>query len=245
MDKIFEKKYHEYEKKHFWFIARRKFILQLLNSLPIDSTILDIGCSSGIFIKDLIKAGFDKNRIYGIDISEEAIHKAQADGLQNVFIMDAQHIALEKKFDIIISSDCLEHLADEEKALKCWRGLLKDHGILYVFVPAFQFLWSHHDELNMHYRRYTKNELSGKLAANGFDIVKSGYWNFILFFPIAVVRLFSKFSNKENSIVSLNNKLSIFNKLFYFILFTENKLLKVISYPIGISCFCIVKKSTK
>nr|WP_315209208.1 hypothetical protein [uncultured Flavobacterium sp.] len=46
---------------------------------------------------------------------------------------------------------------------------------MYVFVPAFQSLWSHHDEVNMHFRRYTNQELKAKLIHENLIISKSSY----------------------------------------------------------------------
>jgi predicted SAM-dependent methyltransferase len=74
--------------------------------------------------------------------------------------MDAQNITLDEKFDVIIASDCLEHLKEDEKALKNWYELLNKNGVAFIFVPAFMSLWSYHDEYNMHYRRYTNSELN-------------------------------------------------------------------------------------
>src|SRR5690606_25684581 len=99
--------------------------------------ILDIGCSSGILLRELKAQGFHVNKLYGIDISEEAIKNCRAGGIPNAFVMDAQAIDLQDKFDVIIASDCLEHLADDRKAINNWNWLLKPGGQLWVFVPAF------------------------------------------------------------------------------------------------------------
>lgn len=243
MDKEFEKKYHELEKKHFWFKSRRKYIVDLLKSLPKDSTILDIGSSSGILLNELKDEGFNSENLYGIDISEEAIKNCKENGIENAFVMDAQNITLDKKFDVIIASDCLEHLEQDKKALTNWKSLLKDNGKLYVFVPAYMFLWSEHDTANMHFRRYTKSELVNKLSETGFTIKKSSYWNFFLFFPISLVRLAGRLKSsktqKENH--SLEG-MPPANGLFYQLINFENKLLKGLSFPFGVSTFCIATK---
>ena len=118
MEKDFEKKYHDVEIDHWWFKSRRKYLLDLLKDAPKDSKILDIGCSSGIFLNDLENLGFKPENLFGIDISEVAIENCKANGLQHCFVMDAQNITLTETFDIIIASDCLEHLEDDKKALK-------------------------------------------------------------------------------------------------------------------------------
>ncbi len=242
MQKGFEKTYHQFEKNHFWFKSRRNFITNWLSSADKTSQILDIGCSSGILLSELIKTGFKADNLYGIDISEKAIKLCKNRGINNVYVMDAQDIKLDKKFDFIIASDCLEHLKNDKEALQNWFTLLKKNGKLIVFVPAFNFLWSTHDEVNMHYRRYTKTELEQKLTNSAFNIEKSSYWNFFLFLPIVFVRLIEKIkpnknaNNKQLKIVPINNSLL---KLLNF----ENWLLKFIKFPFGVSTYCIVTKT--
>ena len=244
MKEIFEKKHHETEKNHFWHKARRKYILQLLENSSKNINILDIGCSSGILLNELIEVGIDPNNLFGIDISPQAIQNCRKNGIKNSFVMDAQNIELEKEFDVIIASDCLEHLEDDSKALKHWHSLLKPDGSLYVFVPAFMVLWSEHDVANMHFRRYAHNELKKKLKKNGFEINKSGYWNFFLFLPILTIRLLSKLNvfKKERTNGDLD-KSTLFNNLLFNLIHFENKTLKYISFPFGVSTYCIAKKT--
>lgn len=243
MEANFEKKYHDVETNHWWFKSRRKYLIDLLKNAPKDSKILDIGCSSGVFLKDLENIGFDSNNLFGIDISEKAILNSKKNGLTNTFVMDAQNITLDERFDIIVASDCLEHLENDIKALNNWKNLLKSNGKLYVFVPAFMSLWSYHDEINMHFRRYTKNELRTKIENENFEIIKASYWNFFLFVPVYVFRKISSLFNKNKSgesDIQIGNL--IINKLLLKLIIFENKLLKYINFPFGVSTFCIAKK---
>ena len=243
MEKDFEKKYHDVEIDHWWFKSRRKYLLDLLKNAPKDSKILDIGCSSGIFLKDLENLGFKPENLFGIDISDKAIDNCKANGIANAFVMDAQNIILTETFDIIIASDCLEHLQDDVKAIKNWKNLLKIGGDMYVFVPAFMSLWSYHDEVNMHFRRYTNPELKAKLKVENLQIIKSSYWNFFLFIPVygfrKVSTLFQKNKTGESDIAIGNTFIN--NSLLNIIIF-ENKLLKTVNFPFGVSTFCIAKR---
>lgn len=243
MEKDFEKKYHYVEIDHWWFKSRRKYLLDLVKDAPKDSKILDIGCSSGIFLKDLEILGFKTENLFGVDISETAIKNCKANGIQHCFVMDAQNITLTETFDIIIASDCLEHLEDDKKALKNWNSLLKIGGKMYVFVPAFMSLWSYHDTVNMHFRRYTNSELKTKLVAENLEIIKTSYWNFFLFLPVfffrKVTAVFQKNKSGESDI-SIGN--AIINRMLLNLIVLENKLLKVVSFPFGVSTFCIAKR---
>lgn len=242
MEIEYEKRYHEVETENWWFVSRRRYLLDLLKDVPKEGLILDIGCSSGIFIKDLERIGFKMENLFGIDISEKAIENCKSNGIQNAFVMDAQKIELPNKFDVIIASDCLEHLQDDTQAIKNWYSLLKTEGILYVFVPAFQSLWSPHDEVNMHFRRYTNKELRDKLTSGNLAILKSSYWNFFLFVPLYFFRkmdiFLSRNNKKEGQII--DGKLA--NSILLKLLLIENWMLKYVNFPFGVSTFCIAKK---
>jgi len=242
MEVEYEKRYHEVEIENWWFVSRRRYLLDLLKNAPKDSKILDIGCSSGIFLKDLERLGFKMENLFGIDISEKAIINCKNNGIQNAFVMDAQKISLPEKFDFIIASDCLEHLQDDTQAIKNWYELLKTGGLIYVFVPAFQSLWSTHDEVNMHFRRYSNEELKDKLVSQKLAILKSSYWNFFLFIPLYLFRkldaVMSRNKKKEGQII--DGKMA--NVVLLQLLLFENLLLKYINFPFGVSTFCIAKK---
>lgn len=244
MKESYEKKYHDLETTHFWFKSRRNFICQMLKDADKNQRVLDIGCSSGILLNDLIDMGFKAQNLYGIDISDKAVTNAKQNGIENAFVMDAQNIQLDKKFDVLIASDCLEHLQDDHKALQNWYSLLKPGGKLYVFVPAFMLLWSEHDEVNMHYRRYTKQELKSKLLQNGFEVKKANYWNILLFPPVALVRSLSRMikGRQKNTETNGDLKKTTFNTPLLGLLNFENKFLPHISAPFGVSAYCVVTR---
>ncbi len=250
MDKAYELKYHEQEEQNWWFVARRDIILRQLKDLkaPPGAKILDIGSSGGALSLQLAEAGY--TQVYSLDYSEEAIQLCKKRGLVNAFVMDGHAPDFpEESFDIIISSDCLEHLEHDQLALSNWLRILKTGGTAIIYVPAFMFLWSQHDVVNLHYRRYTRKELVKKLTHAGFTILKSGFWNFSVFFPTAIVRLFLKIKSKkkpapinegdQDQLLALPHWL---NSLLIRWLKIENQFLSYVSFPIGVSTFAIVKK---
>lgn len=245
MQKAYEEKYHDLEIDHFWFRARREFILQLLRQTDRNSSILDIGCSSGILLKDLAASGFNIDNLYGLDISLEAINNCKRNGIPNSFVMDGHYPNFDQQFDIIIASDNLEHLEEDVIALKNWLSALKPEGKLFVFVPAYMFLWSEHDEVNMHYRRYTAKELSSKLSDAGFKIERKSYWNVALFLPICLKRKLDNFKrDKKENIHGDIESIPTGNWILLALLKIENSLLKYFNAPFGVSTFCIASKAT-
>jgi len=244
VDKNYEKKYHEFEDHHFWFKARRNYIIQLLKTTNRNSKILDVGCSSGLLLRDLAEIGFNPKHLFGIDISEKAIENCKKNGLKNCFVMSGETITIEEQFDIIIASDCLEHIKNDSAALQSWKQNLKTEGKLYVFVPAFKSLWSHHDEVNMHCRRYSRKQLVDLLKDNALKIEKSGYWNFSLFIPVYILRHLSNFFLNKGSVQSNGNlyRIGFLNTFLLALLNLENKTLKYLKFPFGISTYTIAKK---
>ncbi len=245
MDKLWEQNYCQLEENYWWCVARREIILSLILKFKLskEAHILDIGCSGGCLIQELIKKGF-KN-VYGVDISEQSIAQCKKKGLKNIENMDASDMCFNNNtFDLIISSDNLEHLKNDQEVLRDWNRVLKPNGILIVFVPAYKFLWSVHDTANYHFRRYSKWELCNKLLRANYSIVRCSYWDFILFTPIGMTILLSKlfvrksvYSNKIYSVpVWLNNLLI---KVMRF----ENKIIEINNIPFGISIFFIARKN--
>jgi len=242
MDKVFEEKYHRLEGIHWWSVGRRDMILKLLSGAGKELKILDAGCAGGALLKFLAKNGY--RNISGIDVSSDAVAFCRKNGIENVSMADAAKTGFKDgEFDVVIASDVLEHIKDEATALAEWRRILKNGGKLLVFTPAFRFLWSGHDEVNRHFRRYSAPELERALKNAGFHIKRISYWNFCLFFPVAIIRLLSHFSNnsknKEGQFYELNK---FMNKLLVALLKAENFVLTKINFPFGISVFAIAEK---
>ncbi len=245
MELSYASKYHRLEEDHWWFSARRDMIYKLIKNYHRDSEILEIGCSGGPLIKFLKGQGF--NNIQGIDINEAAIEICKQKGINNVRVADARKTGFkDQQFDIVIASDVLEHIKDEAEAASEWRRILKPGGKLFIFVPAFKFLWSKHDEVNCHYRRYTKSALINVLGGYGFKINRSSYWNICLFLPVAIIRILQRvFAMKTRKTGDqLQETNPVINKIFGYLLRFENKLLASgINYPFGISVFAVAERT--
>ncbi len=93
------------------------------------------------------------------------------------FANAAPLIKSEQVPDAIIYVNVLEHIADDELELNIVRETLADRGRVFVFVPAFSWLYSAFDERVGHIRRYTKPELEDKLGRAGLKIVLSRYFD--------------------------------------------------------------------
>lgn len=246
MEKAYEDQYHRVESDHWWFLGRRQIVRALVlgNRPDRRCRILEMGCSGGQLIRQLQGDGY--REVAGIDISPDAIALCRRAGLE-AQVMDAQQLSLpEASFDVITASDVLEHLADEQKALQEWGRVLRPGGLLVVFVPAFMFLWTAHDEANRHYRRYRRGGLCAALQAGGFVVERSAYWNAFLFPPIAAIRVLRKLLPKgrpSSGAGDLFKPPAAVNALLTHLLLAENRLMCAgVNWPFGVSVMALARK---
>ena len=136
----------------------------------------------------------------------------------------------DEKFDIILMMDVLEHIENDKDTLLQIKSHLNEGGYLFLSVPAYQFLWSAHDEINMHYRRYSRPRIKFLMEKTGFRIVTVSYWNIFVFPVIALIRILRK-----NSKVKIEKPNKAISFLLYNILLIENYLLKKTDLPFGLS----------
>jgi len=245
MEHHFEDIYHSLEENHWWFVGRRELILALARKYYSGRKgikILEIGCSGGPLLNLLVSQGY--HQIFGIDISKKAVQLCKARGFKNVFLMDGANPHFDgEEFDLIIASDVLEHIQDDEKAVKEWRRFLKTEGIIICFVPALRALWSKHDEDNEHWRRYTKKTLQDIFVKNNFTIARSSYWNIALFIPTLFYRFLMRIFFKESAKYQLTENKYALNWLLSKLLRIENFFLIMgVNCPIGVSVFVVAKK---
>ena len=73
-------------------------------------------------------------------------------------------------FDLITCLDVIEHTPDDRLTLRELRRVCKPGGWLLVTVPAYQALWSLHDEANHHYRRYARGTLRAAALEAGWSV---------------------------------------------------------------------------
>jgi len=242
----YEIKYHQIEENYWWFQARRDMVFRLIEDLklPHSASILEIGCSGGPLLQRLRSTGYSD--LTGIDVSAKGIAVAQQRGISNVSCMDGASLDFpDSSFDLVVASDVLEHIEDEAQALREWTRVLRPGGQLLIFVPAFQFLWGKHDEVNRHFRRYTAAQLAASMQSAGLRIRRRSYWNVGLFFPTAAVRLLKRLLPEDKKPVKddffatpplLNSLLSGFIR-------AENRLLQALNAPVGVSVFIVAVKA--
>lgn len=115
-------------------------------------------------------------------------------------------------YNLIYTSNVLEHIPDDIEALKDIYDLLESGGSLMIYVPAFMFLYSPADAALGHYRRYSKRELNNKLNLANFSIQSCQYSDSIGFFAWLSTSFFK--SSKENKIGS-DSSLKFYDRFIF------------------------------
>jgi SAM-dependent methyltransferase len=234
---------YEVEESHWWFVGRRSLILDQIARYyegQKNLLMLDIGCGCGIFMKHLTRYG----EVVGVDRSAEALHFCQQRGISYLLQGDAATLPFSPNtFDLLTANDLLEHLDDDITSLRGFFALLKPGGRLFVFVPAYQFLWSLQDEISHHKRRYTKRQITQVITSAGFIPEYMTYANTFLFPVVLVGRQVLKILRHFRD-VETENKLHPrwSNALLMRIFCLERPLLRRLSLPFGVSLLAVCRK---
>ncbi|MBM3477560.1 MAG: class I SAM-dependent methyltransferase [Armatimonadetes bacterium] len=231
------------EDRYWWFVARRRLAVGLLDDARLDSpTMLDAGCGAGALLAELATRG----RAYGADVSLSAIRTTQERGLDRLAQCDIQQAAFGSEvFDAIMLCDVLEHVEDDRRAVAEAGRMLKPGGVLVVTLPALDLLWSTHDEALGHRRRYGAKRLREMLQAGGLRVERLSYGLFFLF-PLALIaRLVQRLTTRlrrhppETGIVRVPRPV---NRALVGLMDIENALIRKVSLPIGVSLVAVARK---
>jgi SAM-dependent methyltransferase len=106
--------------------------MAFLRRFASGGTLLDIGCSTGSFVKAATEQGFDA---VGVDICEEAVRVGRRFGLPLSVCDIFQSSPAELHYDIVTMWATLEHLPDPVSAVRRAGELLHPNGLLIVSVP--------------------------------------------------------------------------------------------------------------
>jgi len=238
MERVVYQQMAELDDRHWWYRARRQVIAELIRREvrpPSDSRILELGCGTGHNLAML--SGF--GHVDGLELDEEA--RALSEKRLGREIMSAPLPELagvpDRGYDLIGAFDVIEHIADDRAALASIATKLKRGGKFVMTVPAHQWMWSAHDVVNHHQRRYSKGSLKALVEASPMKLERMGYFNSLLF-PLAVAeRAASKIRRKQDSDVTLPPV--PFNAALEKVFAVERYLVGRLPLPPGLSLFAV------
>jgi SAM-dependent methyltransferase len=229
------------EDHHWWFVGKRLLVAALLEDRLGAGTprVLDVGCGTG----GVLAALPPRARAVGVERSRDAIAHCRRRGVAALACADGDRLPLRAgSIDAVLMMDVLEHFADEAAILGGVRRVLRPDGLLLVSVPAYQFLWSGHDEVLHHVRRYTARRLRRALEDNGFAVERVTYTNTVPLLPAVVVRgLLGRFRRGNEAGTDFRTHASWVNALLTAGYRAEAWAVRRVSLPCGLSVAAVAR----
>lgn len=232
------------ERTHWWFAGRIQIFASVVRGYLAGSAneIVDIGCGTGGMLPLLRKFG----TVYGLDRDASAVRYARERGYAEVVQADARALPYaDGRFDLTVAADLIEHLEDPAPFVSELSRVTKPGGLILVTTAAFPILWSQLDELNRHYRRYTKRTLARDLSHPDLKLVRMRYYNVLLFFPILLLRFVERIFSRSGTTAEGLRELQVppgpVNAALRTLIASERFLLPV-PFPCGVSLLAVLRK---
>jgi SAM-dependent methyltransferase len=228
--------FHKKEQDNTWWWekARREIVQQCMKKvINRDMKILEIGAGYGGMTGML--SGF--GTVNAIEPYADAVSYLQEKLKVKAYQGTFESFEETERYDLVTCFDVLEHIKDDRQALQKMAGLINDRGFLVLTVPAYQFLWNRHDDINRHYRRYSRKELVKKIPSS-LKVKKTSYFNTLLF-PMAILDKLVLSKNKRS--YSFNPNPAV-NGILYRIFSAEKTILRSLNLPFGVSILLIAEK---
>jgi len=238
MERVVYQQMAELDDRHWWYRGRRRIIADLIRREvrpPADAQILELGCGTGHNLAML--GGF--GHVDGLELDDEArelSEKRLGRKIMSSPLPELGEVA-DSHYDLIGAFDVIEHIEDDRAALASIATKLKPGGKFVMTVPAHQWMWSAHDVVNHHKRRYSKSNLKALIESSPMTLERVGYFNSLLF-PLAVAeRAASKVRGKNDGDVKLPP--APINAVFERIFEAERYLVGRLPLPPGLSLFAV------
>jgi SAM-dependent methyltransferase len=243
MDRSAYDRYFELDQRHFWRVARREMVLDLIaRHRPRDGALrlLDVGGACSLISREMTRYG---------DVTVVEPDAETADFARRELGLDVRkgslpdQMPVEGPFDVITLLDVLEHIEDDSAALRAVIELLCPGGLLLVTVPAVPWLWSGHDVSVHHKRRYMRPGLRRLLEGGGLLIERLSYHTSLLFPVIAAQRAVSRLHGVDpNAKYDVKIPPAPINALFRGIMEIEGRILRHAELPIGSSLVAVCRR---
>lgn len=243
MERSFLDKYHQIERNHWWFRVRGFILTDLISGYirkGAKKHILNVGAATGRSTELLQPFGEVKSLEFDGPSCEYCREILKLDIVQGSV---TELPFTDNSFDLVCAFDVIEHVEDDALAVRELMRVCKPGGIVFVTVPAFMSLWSSHDEVNFHYRRYQKNVLQSLFS--GGRILRTTYFNTLLFPLIWVVRKLGNLTGRRNKVAKPDNEWmqsKLTDTIFGAIFSLERPLLHNIDFPLGVSLAMLYEK---
>lgn len=156
----------------------RRVIVDQVRRLPVRS-VLDVGCGNGANLEGL-QQSLGLTDVTGIDVSPHALGQARRRVRGTFHVMDIQRGALARQFDLVLSSQVVEHIADDEAFL----AKLREMCGAFCLVGTMQGRMRRSEATVGHLRNYRRQELAEKMTRAGFAVERVIEWGFPFYSPL-------------------------------------------------------------
>jgi SAM-dependent methyltransferase len=156
----------------------RKIIVDLVRPLGVNS-ILDAGCGNGANL-EAIQAQLGIADVTGIDLSENALTIARRRVRGDFKVVNLEHDRLDRTFDLVLTSQVIEHVVDDDGFLDKLRLMTER----YIIVATLQGRMRKSEAHIGHVRNYTRSGLETQMRRAGFKIERVVEWGFPFYSPI-------------------------------------------------------------
>lgn len=238
MERVVYDRMAELDQIHWWYRARREILADLIArriAPPKDARILEVGCGTGHNLEMLKRFG----RVEGIEVDPAARQLASLRLGQP--IMDAPLPTLagvpDRAYDMVAILDVIEHIDEDVQGMRALAGKMKPGAKMLITVPAFPWMWSAHDVVNHHKRRYTRKTLRALVEDAGLKLEMMSWFNSLLFPLAATARLAGRLTGKEDSDDALPP--APLNKALEWMFGLERYALGRLPFPPGVSLVAI------
>lgn len=221
--------------QHWYYASKAKAMMRHIGA-KVPEKVLDVGAGSGFFSKYLLKNS-SAREAWCVDIayeSDQDIHLNEKE-------IHYRNTVGPIEADLVLFMDVLEHVDDDVGLLRLYADMVPRGASFLISVPAFQMLWSQHDEFLEHKRRYALRQLEEVVRNSGLDIKHSAY-GFGMVFPIAAItRLIQKLSKPRSPRSQLVRHHPVVNTLLKTLCDIEAPFLKR-NRAVGLTAFCMAQK---
>jgi len=200
MDRIVYDRMAAHDSTHWWYRARRDILadyVQRYAALPADSRILEIGCGTGHNLPMLSRFG-EVDAIEIDDAAREIASERLGKPVGTAPLPELSGVA-RGHYDMVAVLDVIEHIDDDVAALSAMAEALKPGGKILIAVPAHMWMWSAHDTVNHHKRRYSKASLNKAISDAGLSHNGLRWFNSLLFPAAVAARAVGKLTGKDDS----------------------------------------------
>ncbi len=177
---------------HWYYVSKARMVEAHLAGRDLD--ILDVGAGAGWFSRHLLASGVARRAIC-VDPGYTEEHDEQVAGRPLSFRRNVDSV----EADVVLLMDVLEHVDDPAGLLTSYVRMARPGTRFLITVPAFQFLWSAHDEYLEHRQRYTIAQLATIVRSAGLTEMSSHYYFASIFPAAAAVRLLRRGAAADRS----------------------------------------------